>query len=369
MSDDQIRGRVRAATATRDPREWLHAATALARAGRHDEAAHALLRARSLGAERGTIQPVRAQIAPNDITSFHVRGLFEGEDPSGETLGGWSADGRHLYLAGQGGTISVADVSGGARRQVATLVECRVYALGADLDGARLTLAGTFAGDRKTAIRILDLKSGALGPPIGRGHRRVRGVTFIDGTGLVGCTETRRARAFSVASTDGRLTWSRSSEGAAMDREGSVALDDGRDVATYALPEKSPRARIPVAGRRPTRSPYTVHVSGDTVLVLRVIGGSPVVTSVSGQEPVTVGLPPGPGDVMDLALESSGRYVGVTWHDKRPLSKLDLVDLRSPGLTRTLELPGRPTALVWSPSGRRLAVGLERSGVAIVEAT
>ena len=73
------------------------------------------------------------------------------------------------------------------------------------------------------------------------------------------------------------------------------------------------------------------------------------------------------GTVMDFAVDPSGRFAAMTWHDGRHTTRqLDLVELGT-GARRSFEMPGRTNmGFTWSPSGRKLAVATEREGIVVI---
>lgn len=361
MADTTWRALVRDAEARGDGAAWSRAAQALARAGRHDDAGRAALRASLAGAD--ATDALDALAPP--LEAFSPRPLGDRFGLGRLSQAAWSACGAQLF-ASHGGAVVRFDVRGGAATPVLELPG-QVTALALAPDDA-LLVAGVLDEQQRAALVAVDLISGAK-RALGRGHETIRELVVTHEH--VVSAELHRVRAYALDATPtSRSVWSLRGS-SALDRAGGFTLL--QEPGSPESLERYPAGRE-VRGRgRPLAAPHPfvglALPAGRRTALVR--DGHWDVDLLEGEREVVsrtslARLP----TVYSLALAPSGRQLALTHrvpHGLERSTTVTLVDLLT-GAHRKHDLDARPREPVWSPSGRRVAFPTDQGVLALLEA-
>jgi hypothetical protein len=358
VSDEELRALERAATEANDAASWLRVAQAASRAGKGDEAGHAVTRIRSLG---GDAYPVLDALAPTSLEAFSVRELGKRFELEKLWFTAWSPDARTIYALENKKSVLAIDATTGNRRTVLVLLG-EATAFAADAAGGRLALGLVTPEKRKlvNGVGVADVAAGKL-ESVGRGHAWIQQVAIAGETIL--CSEKARLRGYRYATEKEKSSLSLKGT-SAIDATGAFAITLGHELRLHSAGSATPRATVHLDVPAEAFPRFHLACAGErTVLLAEDL----VLLDEKGNLRARAKLP-GAGSVYGIEPSPSGRHVAVFWTEGgQRTTRFDLLDVTT-GASRTFDLAGRPRWASWSPSGQRLAIPTDQGTIALVEA-
>ena len=365
--------------------DWLGAAKAFARSGRHDESAQAALLSVAGG---GGGLDLLAQAAPPTVEGFVAREIPLQGKPEDVPLVAWSADGGRVFAcvaSGNEQTLLEVDLASGRTRKLITLPH-RVTAVTASLDGARLALA--FG----SSLATFDLERGVFAASQGEVPAGVRKLALRGDLIVAAWPDDFSAqlavRAYRVENGEPRVTkpvWSKETAGfpsmgpselIGLSPLGEVGLIVDGFLETYVPPSADPRTRD-----RLEQPPHWTSYVLVGALRTATIDNFNLVRS---QGPTLEGPHHDRRVVSDFVMSPGGDLLARRHWNQRPTSEvwdgttaLELVDLRRevPQPSRgpkaavfTIDVRALIRPPVWSLSSRRIAAGTRDGSLMIFEA-
>ena len=358
MSDEELRALERAASETNDAASWLRVAQAAGRSGKGDEAGHAVTRARTLG---GDPFPVLDALAPPTLDAFSVRELGKRFELGKLWFTAWSPDARTIYAVENKKAVLAIDAATGERHTILVLLG-ETTAFAASLDQARLALGLVTPEKRKlvNGVGVVDLATGKL-ESVGRGHAWIQQVALAGETVL--CAEKNRLRGYrhEVEKEKSSLSLKGTS---ALDATGAFAITFGFELRLHSPASLEPRATVHLDVPAEALARFHLACAGERTVVL---AQELVLLEKDGTTRAQAKVP-GAGSVYGIEPSPSGRHVAIFWTEGgQRTTRFDLLDVTT-GLSRRIDLAGRPRWASWSPSGQRLAIPTDQGTIALVEA-
>jgi WD40 repeat protein len=299
---------------------------------------------------------------------FSMKGLLQ--DAQGDILSvAWSPDGKHIAASSRVHTVTVWDAARGdvvhtfvPQKDVilAFMWSCVVFSP----DSRRIASLG---GD--TSVRIWDVERGVELRSF-KGHRdHVSGIAFSpDGRRLASTSSDRTVKLWDVDNGQELLTLKGHTDGVnavAFSRDGRLLASAGADRRVQVWPAPRWADRLPLRGH----TEYVFHIAyspdgkflattsrDSTVKLWDALRGTEVRTFKGHEGPVTW-----------VAFSADGKHLasGTGWNG---LVKVWDVDKESAVHTvKTNAWQHNNAVLAFSPNGKRLACGTERSTVQVVD--
>jgi hypothetical protein len=273
----------------------------------------------------------------------------------------WSPDGRTIYAIENKKSVLAIDAASGERRTILVLLG-EVTAFAASIDGARLALGLVTPEKRKlvNGVGVVDVATGKL-ESVGRGHSWIQQVALAGETVL--CAEKNRLRGYRHATEKDKSSLSLKGT-STLDATGAFAMTLGNELRLHSPASVEPRAVVHLDAPVAAFARFHFACAGERTVVL---AEDVVLLETTGSVRARAKLP-AEHAVYDILPSPTGRHVAIFWTvGGQRTTRFDLLDTTS-GLSRSIELAGRPRWASWSPSGHRLAIPTDQGTLALVEA-